>query len=349
MSENEKKNNTSSKASHTLRSERKERWVDESGRLEEYFQVGRNLITTKKDYFVVLDKYAESGLATRTFCIKYGINNVTGFEKAVERRRSEDPAYDEKVSLELKKAEARAISAVVSVVTKTLKNRSALGVAIQCGELDGVNIDKFISICERFDKNGKKLSDTMLKLVAKYYFDRLNSYKANNTEGDIHNLLSNNEITFISPSGEEKIHEQKAFGVDTSPGEYFIRKANRLRKDDSNFYSQYVVGKQPSTIESGLKKYNYRFDMDEYLKTRNEYLIDGKTLVITPDDVYLAVAYAELANIYPGSGAIREIIRAVKMGKIKPTKALNAKVEEILAEKAKPKPDFESVDDYFNA
>ena len=334
---------------HTLRSERRARWIDESGQLEQYFQIGKNLITTKKDYFTVLDKYAESGLATRTFCIKYGINNVTGFEKAVERRRSEDPVYDEKVTNELKKTEMQAISAVFSVVNKTTENRSALGTAIQCGELEGINLDKFISICERLDKGGTKLSDAMLRLVAQYYFDRINSYKTTSTESDIHNLLNNNEIAFISPSGEEKIHEQKAFGVDTSPGEYFIRKMNQLRRVDPKFYSQYVVGKQPFTIESGLKKYNYRFDMDEFLKTRNEYIIDGKTTVVTPDDVHIAVAYAELANIYPGSGAIREIIRSVKMGKIKPTKMLNAKVEEILAEKAKPKPDFESVDDYFNA
>ena len=346
MAENEKKAD-GSKAHHTLRSERRERWIDESGKLEEYFQVGRNLITTKKDYFVVLDKYAESGLAPRVFCQKHGIINVNGFEKAVERRRIEEPEYDEKVSLALKESAKQAISIVVSVVTKTIKNNNALGDAIKSGELDGVNLDKFIMICEKLDKGGTKLADTMTKLVARYYYDRLNSYSANG-QNDLNNLMTNEEISFVSASGEEKIHEQKAFGVDTYPSEYFIRKMSRLRISDPKLYNVCVVGKHPTSIESCLKKYNYKFDMDEFLKARNEYIIDGQVSVVTTEDVQMAVAYADLNNIHPGNGTIREIIRAVKMGKVKPTKELKERINEMLAEKAKPKPDFESVSDYFN-
>lgn len=353
MAETNKKTvNTSTqseqKSAHVSRSQRRERWIDESGRLEEYFQVGKNLIATKKDYFVVLDKYAESGLATRTFCQKYGIVNVVGFEKAVERRREEDPEYDERVSIALKKSAKHAIASTIAVVTNTKKDKNALGEAIKSGELEGVNLDKFIAVCEKLDKAGTNLADTMTKLIARYYYDRLNSYNSANNNADLKDLLNNNEIAFISPSGEEKIHEQKAFGVDTYPSEYFIRKMTRLRKSDPKLYSVCVVGKNPTTIESGLKKYNYKFDMDEFLKAKNEYIIDGNVVTVMPEDVHLAVAFAEMNDIYPGNGAIREIIRAVKTGKVKPTKALTTHVETMLAEKAKPKPDFESVDDYFS-
>ena len=349
MSENGNNLNTTaeqeSKQTHNTRIERRSRWLDESGLLEGYFQIGKNLITTKADYFIVLDKFAESGLAPRAFCAKYGIMNAYGFERALERRRAEDPEYDERLTLASKEASKRAVATVVSVITKTLKNTSALGEAIRSGELAGVNLDKFMSICEKLNKDDTKLSDNMTKLIAKYYFDRLNSYK---TESDINKLLNNQEIAFMLPSGEEKIHEQKAFGIDTYPAEYFIRKMANLKNIDEKLYKLCVVGKHPSSIESCLKKYNYKFDMKKFLETKTEYIINAQASTVTPAEARAAVAYASLNNIYPGNGAIRDIIRAVKLGIVKPTKELQDEVERMVAESQKTKPDFESVNDYFN-
>ena len=69
-------------------------WINEKGELLTFFHLKGNFpIKTKLDYYKIYKEYVESRMSVSSFCTKYGIDSLEGFNELLERIKAE--SYDD--------------------------------------------------------------------------------------------------------------------------------------------------------------------------------------------------------------------------------------------------------------
>lgn len=352
----------STKKKINLKLSRTEGWFDENGDLRNYFQIGKNLIKSREDYYTVMDKFIESGLTTKQFYEKYqlsGIKGRHGFDLAIARRCDNDPEFAKKYQAVLDEYQKESRKKVAVVLNKTKEDLHYIGKAIQSGKLSPVNIDVFLAHCEEI--GGKKLSMLFMKMLANEYYTRVQEYKGNSTQEDLQKLLTNDEIEFLLPNGYEKIHHQIEFGAEVSPGGFLIKKVSPLKAVAPEFFTTHVategrrnknslaLGAKPKTLEVGLSKYGEKLDLKRELNTKSSYLINGKMVELTEDHYHTAIAFANVNNLYISVGTIKEIVKGIMMGNVKITEEIRREKERLTSEFSKTAPQYDSIEEYFES
>jgi len=296
------------------RAKKKERWLDNNGQFVQYFKIDGKPVETKQEYFMILDEFLQSGLSSGEFCHDYKISDRNGFLLAHERRCREDEEYSQRSKDVNEERKRKLFFAIAGNISDTLQNFEALSSILNEKLTRHISLEKFTIFSDKIDKN---LTTPLLKQISKYYKSRLDEYKGTLTEDDLKKMLTNEEVNFITAAGTEKEYEFVIFGDELTLDHVFCKRMERLRAEDPRFFFSVVSNKKPDVIAQQLKRYNYRFDGKQYLREKTQLLANGTMQDVTKEEVDKALLFAKKNNLYPSTAAIRDIIRAIKLGNIK--------------------------------
>ncbi len=294
---------------------KKYQWLDEGGQLINYFQMGNGLIKSKNDYCLVLDLYIKEHLSVSKFCKKYRIDNIEGFEQAIERRCLDDPEFKKSSEAMRKNVATNYYHSTTNLIIQSIKSEEYFAKALNSGGFRSPNtISRILQICDSMRENQEiNLREKFLRRVITYFLKRLNSYKDYSADpSDIAKMLTRNEVEFLRDQEDSVILKYGTFGDEIDETEKLVKVLRGANYPQDQFYKAVSNRKDPRSIAHRFMAYNNRFRSSAYFKNKHLLLVEGNEFEVTRDDVNKALSVASTLGLFPSVRVIELCIKAIK-------------------------------------
>ena len=295
------------------REARRASWLDEDGRLLNFFKLEDNFpITSPEDYFFIAETFKNSGMTAYAFCKQFKISDTDGFRDMLKKVAQNDPEFAEFYE-QSSQQNSRAFLAttradIVAVATK----RKDVAEVID-SSTDSRDFEKMISIALRiFDR--PIVAGKFAENVISYYYDRMNSYGEYATdEKDLKNRLTKKEIKFLM--GAELVDDlnrgknvdfSQALGTKLMPVVKYLGKDTRVQLYDGK-----------TGLKMRIRPYSARFERGRYLSDVVEFMLsDGRGVAVEPSMVDNAECFVHDHKLFKSAGVMTRVVKAVAEGKI---------------------------------
>ena len=288
-------------------------WINEKGELLTFFHLKGNFpIKTKLDYYKIYKEYVESRMSVSSFCTKYGIDSLEGFNELLERIKAE--SYDD----------FSKIQEVKSAVSKSFYTYSKeIAIKLANGEVTfeeffansainfiNTRIDLYYNTLSLEDKN--KFSHELM-----HYFDR-------NTP-----LLHQNFIKFLTTRNNNVLDNYNMFV-----------KKYLVAPKDREYYKLY--SSQLQKLKNQLVKY-YRKNM--YCT----YGIGDSTFEVNDEVIDQAYAYAQDNQLYVSNYSMSYLCKEIAVGRLNYSKETKEQKDEMIDVILRLVYEERTIEDYISA